>query len=300
MATTATKKSRAKKPVAKKRSAAKASSKKTISKKAVAAKAPAKKDNGSVTLEKLYKFNIFTAASNLVFAVLSVVFLSRQTVDVVLSHLTKDELASTTNTVLGPAYKTLASVEVRYLLAAIFVISAVFSLLLATKLRARYETGVKNSTSFIRWIFMGVTLGLILELASLLAGVQDKATLKLVAGLILTTSLLGYIAERENKGSSKHYAAFGLSVFTGILAWLPLVMSLVGTAVYGSQRFSWYVYALSAYVLFGFCSIALTQYRHVKNGASSALYLQLEGKYVSTDFLLKLGTFVILVIALYK
>jgi heliorhodopsin len=276
---------------------------KSAAAKATADKAAAANDNAtksadkSVTLNKLYKFNLFSVVANLVFAILSVVFIGKQTVDLTWAYATKDQLVGST---LGPAYRTLASVEIRYLLAVIFVISAIFSLLLATRLRKTYEAGVKNSTSGVRWIFTGITLGLVLELASLLGGVGDVLTLKLAGGLVFTTAILAWLSERQNKGSKKHYASFTLSVFTGVIAWFPLAGSLLFTAIYGISNFSWYVYTLAGLVLIGFLSIALNQYRQARDGVSAKGYLQQEGKYVSTEFMIKLVVFLVVIIALHK
>lgn len=292
----------AKKPSAKKTTrktaAAKAPAKKTTTKKA--AVVSNKTRDNAVTLDKLYKFNLFAAVANLLSAVLSVIFMTKESLSVVLSYSTKDELASTSASVLGTAYKTLLSVEIRYALAIIFVLSAIFSLLLATKLRKTYEVGVNNSVSALRWVFMSISFGTILVLATMLTGVEDWATLKTVGLLVAVTGLLAWLTERENKNDRKHYMAFSISALTALMAWLPLLASLVGTTLYGTEAFAWYVYALIALLAGGGVSIALARYRHVRDGISTKGYLQLEGKYVSTDFLVKLGTFAILMLALHK
>lgn len=290
----------AKKPIAKttkrKTAGAKATAKKTTAKSA-AKEVDNKPKDKSVTLKKLYQFNLFAALANLVFAVLSVIFVGKQTAAFSWAYSTKDELSSSG---LGPAYKLIANVEIRYLLAVIFVLSAIFSLLLATRLRNNYESGVKNSVSGTRWVLSGISLALILEFATLVAGVQDILTLKLVGGLIFTTSLLAWLNERQNKGTKKQYAIFGLSVFTGVIAWIPLIGSLLFTAIYGVVNFSWYVYVLAALVLIGFLSIARNQYRHARDGVSAKGYLQLEGNYLSVDFLIKFALFVVVLLALHK
>ncbi len=292
----AAKKTSAKKST-KKTASAKASAKKAV----VKAEAPKKNNrDNSVTLQKLYKFNLFASFANLVFAVLSVIFLSKESVSVVLTYSTKDELASTSGSVLGTAYKTFLTMEIRYVLAVIFVLTAIFALLLATRLRNLYEVGVKNSVSAIRWLFAGITLGTSLGLATMLSGVEDFATLKIVGLLIVVTTILGFLSERENKDTKKHYALFSLSLLTGVMAWLPLAVSWIGTTLYGGDSFGWHVYALGLLLFVGFSSIALAQYRSIRDGVSAKGYLQVEGKYVSTDFLIKLGIFAILILALHK
>lgn len=296
MARPAKKTSRAKSSA--KTASAKASSKKTTAKAAETSRR--NNNNNSVTLEKLYKFNLFAAAANLIFAILSVVFLSKESLNIVLTHATKDELAINSVSMLGTAYRTMFTIEIRYILAAIFVLSAVFSLLLATKLRSTYETGVKNSVSAVRWVFMSTIMGATLGLVSMIAGVEDWATLKLVGLLLIVTGVLAWMTERENKGASKQYMAFSLSAVTALMAWLPLVVSLVASTLYGTEAFSWYVYALAALLAAGALSIAMARYRHVRDGISAKGYLQLEGKYVSTQFLVMLGTFAIIMLALHK
>ncbi|HEX5456049.1 MAG TPA: hypothetical protein VFW77_01650 [Candidatus Saccharimonadales bacterium] len=286
-----------------KKTTAKKTTKKTAgaksSAKSVSKQAPAAKNNeGMVTLEKLYKFNLFSTIVNLAFAVLSVLFVSRNTVDFTLAHATKDALSG--SSAMGPAYKILATVEIRYLMAFIFVLGAIFSLLLATKLRKNYEAGVKGSAAGWRWASMGITLGLILELATILGGIGDIFTLKLVGTLTFTAAILAWLNEKQNKGTKKQYAVFALGVFTGFAAWVPLAGSLLGTALYGAANFSWYVYTLAVLVLIGSLSIGLNQYRHARDGVTAKGYLQLEGKYLSTDFLVKLAVFAVLLIALHK
>lgn len=296
MATTA-KKTTAK-TTKRKTAGAKANSKAAVVAKASSnGKGNSSKTDKSVTLGRLYQFNLFAAVANLAFAVLSVLLIGKQTAGVTLAYATKDELSSAG---IGPAYRLLANVEIRYLLAAIFVISAVFSLLLATRLRNTYEAGVKNSTSGTRWVLSGITLALVLEFVTLVGGIGDLLTLKLVGGLVFTTALLAWLSERQNKGTKKQYAIFGLSVFTGVIAWLPLAGSLLFTAIYGVVNFKWYVYLLAALVLIGFLNIARNQYKHAKNGVSAKGYLQLEGKYLSVDFLIKLALFAVVLIALHK
>lgn len=296
---TAKKTSSKKKTTTKKSASASASKKKTASKKVAAPKKSTAKATPMVTLEKLYKFNMFAAVAYLGFAVLSVIFLSNTSVNLLFAHSTKDELAATEDT-LGPAFTNVLNIEVRYLLAVVFGISAIFSILLATKLRSRYEKGVSDKVSSLRWIFLGISSALTLEVVSILGGVTEVAALKLIAGLILVTSILGLLSEAQNKNNQKQFSLFYLSLFTGFLAWIPLISGLIGTGLFGIQNFSWYVYVLAAVVLTGFINIALIQYRYVKTGANTSQYLDVEGKYVSTDFLIKLAVFVITFIAFYK
>lgn len=280
----------------KKNNRAKISAKKTGAKVSGAQKAamPSSVPRHVITLDKLRRFNLFSAAVSAVLAILSGWFMSSKSVDLLWPYAAKDELASANSTVYGPAMQVFVTVELRYLIAAIFAISAVFSLLLATKLRSRYEAGVKAKVSSLRWLFIGAISALYLELASITAAVVDITTFKLVAGLVLITAILGMFAEKANQSNEKNFTLFYLSLFTGFLAWLPLVFSFIGTSLYGTTILDAYTYVLAAVLLIGFSSYAMTKYRYIKNGADAKGYLQIEGNYITNSFLLNIAVFVVL------
>ncbi len=291
----------------------KASSKKAApKKKSVAAKTPAKKTVSSPSqttatkapkisrFELLRRFHIFSAVVGVVIAVAAVVFLNNQTVNFTVNYSAKDPIASVNNTVLGPATESLATVDLKYLIAAFFVVTAILSLLLATVLRKKYEAGVSNSTSGLRWLSTGISTALLLELVAILCGVEDVVTLKLIAGLVVTTTVLGWMAERDNKSvSSPKWSAYCLSLLTGVLIWLPILVAILGTYVYGIERFSWYVYVIVLLALYGVARVGRTLYRYVKYPKARGEYISVEEKYLSSELFLKLSFAAVIFIALF-
>ncbi len=281
------------------KSKTKAASKKKTRSASAGSSASSAKAGKKVTLDKLKKFNIFAGVSSAVFAVLSVIFMSKETVVVNLPYGVKDAFASVDSTVFGPAYKTLCEVEIRYILAFIFGLSAIFSLLLATRLRNKYENQVANSVSILRWVFTAVALGLILELSTKLTQVDNIVTLKTTGALVVVTVILWIMSEGQNKTAKGKLSIFYLSLFTLFLAVMPLLTSLVSSGIYGMEWFGWHVYALALATLAGLIALALTQYKAAKK-ASAKSYLELEGKYLSIDYLVKFSTFIILLGAFLK
>lgn len=280
---------------AKKRSARKPKKTSAASKKSTSPN----KNNGATT-EKLKKFNIFAGVSSIVFAVLSVVFMSKETIVANLPYATKDAFASTDATIFGPAYKTLCEVEIRYVLAFFFGLSAVFSLLLVTKLRKKYESQLANSSSVIRWIFSGIALALILALSSKVAQVDSTVTLKTTGALVVLTAILWIISERQNKGTKGKLSIYYVSLATLFLAAMPLLVSLVSSGIYGMESFGWHVYALAFTTVFGLGALAFIQYKAIKKGVTAKGYLDLEGKYLSIDYLIKFSAFIILLSVFFE
>jgi hypothetical protein len=225
---------------------------------------------------------------------------SKETIVVNLPYAAKDAFASTDSTIFGPAYKTLCEVEIRYVLAFIFGLSAIFSLLLVTKLRKKYESQLANSSSVIRWVFSGIALGLILALSSKVVQVDSTVTLKTAGALVVVTTILWIISEKQNKGTKGKLSIYYLSLATLFLAVMPLLVSLVGSGIYGMESFGWHVYALALTTVFGLGALALTQYKAIKKGVTAKNYLDLEGKYLSIDYLVKFSAFIILLSVFFK
>lgn len=111
------------------------------------------------------------------------------------------------------------------------------------------QAGIKNEVSSLRWLALGISGGLTVEFIGLLTGVYDVLVLKATFALLLVTTLLGVIAERDNKNPEKLKLAYGLSLFTGVVAWVPIIGSLIGTALYGSQALEAYVYGVAGVTL---------------------------------------------------
>lgn len=261
---------------------------KTTAKKATPApvKSTVSKTRVLTPLERLRSVHILSALSYALFAVLTAYFVGNAGAQVYLSMQARNGFSSESAVDLAPASEVLFTLEYRYILIAILLTSALGSLLLATKLRRRYETTVGYGVSGLRWILLGITSALTIEFVSLLAGVRDIMTLKTSAALIFATTLLSWLAERENAGAgNRKWLAFGVSLFTGAAAWLPVFGSLVGTSLLAEERFGWHVYALVAATLAGFTGFALNQYLHLKK--SNLEYTYIEQRYVRIDQALK-------------
>lgn len=288
-----------KKPVNKKsskKSVAAKSSNKAATKKTALKNVKTTKKTKPDRFELLRRFHFFSAAVSVLIAAAALFVLNDQSVSFTSSFSDKDPIASNENVVLGTATESLVTVELKYLVAKLFAISAVLSLLLATLLRSRYEAGVKNSTSAIRWIFTGITAGLMVKLVAVLAGVQDVATLALIGSAILTTAVLGWIVEREIKASGVgRWSTYSLSLFTGVVAWLPTIFALAGTHLFGLERYGWQVYALIFVISFACVRFAVTQAAFIKAGKTD--YLPFEEKYISNDMFMKLAFAAIVFIA---
>lgn len=225
-------------------------------------------------------------------------FVTTKAVAVTLGIQARDQFAQGANVVLTPANEVLYNIEPKYLLAASLLASALFSVLVATRLRNRYEATVTNRTSGLRWMAFGISSAFALTFVELLVGINDIEVLKLSGFMIFLAAMFSFMAERENTGAGRpKWLAYILSVVTGVVAWLPLLASLVGTSLYSAERFGWHVYAITVAALVGSIVFAVTQHRNIRSNRQLD-YLPLEEKYMRIDMLTKFAVVVISILAL--
>ncbi len=286
-----TAKRKATKPAAKK--SASASAKTSVKKVASAKTSSAKKvpstskKTSATPFEKIRGLHLSNVFSGVILAILTIVFVNPQTKELLLNYQAKDTFVMSDSVVLGSATESLLNVGIRWILVVILGLTAVASLLLATRLFKRYEATIKAGISGMRWLLYGVISMVVVEFASLLAGVNELNTMKTVGALVLAGSLFSWLAERENKDSkSPKKLAFYGAVFAYVLALLPMVISLIATSVIGDERFSWYVYVVSAIVVLSTVATLLTLKSSILNKKKFE-YVAYEQRYIRIDQIAK-------------
>ncbi len=271
-----------------------------VKKPVVKAAAVVKAKTTELTANTLRKLNFVKAFVFAALAVLAGVLMSSASYPVSIGYQAKDALVSLTagKTAFVHGNQNLFDIEVRWLVVTILGLAAVFSLLIATRLRAKYEATLTDGVSSMRWIGWGITAALMVETVALLSGVSDILTLKLIAGLMLVTCALAWVAEKRNKQAGRPaWSEFVVSLFTGSLPWMLIGGYAIATWVWGLIRYPWYVYALYAALLVGFITLTFTQYKRI-NGWKNTLIV--ERNYLLIGLVTKVAFAVILILAFQK
>jgi Heliorhodopsin len=284
--------------------------KKTVSKKTTAKKASApsvavktdvkvsKKVGEPTPFERLRSMHIVNFFVLSLFAVLVGVWAKMTSVAVNLPIMTRDQFAGENTVVLTPAHEMLYSIRPSYVLVVALALAALSSLLLATKLRSRYEVAVSARVSGFRWVVTALSASAMLAYVYLLTGLTNVWVLKFGMGMIMVTALLGWISERENIGArAPRWFAYVISLFTGTAAWLPVLGTLVGTSLYGGERFSWVVYGVALATLLGFTGFALNQWRSMREAGRQKDYTYIEATYFQIDLFAKFAVVLMTLIA---
>lgn len=213
---------------------------------------------------------------------------------------TSDGLASEKSTVFATGSKLLFDMPYSLALGIVLAIALVYHVLLLTASKKSYERAVTNRIVPHRWLYLGISSALMIEILAMVHGVQDIMVLKLMAGSIFVTTLLGWVVERDNKAHQPSWRVYTISLLTGVLPWLVILGILLGTCLYGGVRLPWYAYALDAVTFFGFSSVALNQFLWIRQTRGWRTYARVEWNYVLGDALTKVGFAVILIAGLMR
>lgn len=245
----------------------------------------------------LTQLNILSAALALISAVLAGLLMNNRTFELVNGLLTNDELGK----VAVPAVRHVYDLELRMAVIVIMVLSAVTPILFLTSKKSEYAAAIKNKVNLLRWIDAAVVGALMIEVVALVSGVQDVSVLKLIAGLVVVTCLLGWVAEKRNKQAGRPtWNELAISLATGVLPWVLIASYAVSTWVHGRIHSPAYVYVLYAGVVLGSVAYGMNLINYVRRLKSSLNYEVVERNYLIIGMATKAVFAIALIVGLQK
>ncbi len=223
-------------------------------------------------------------------AVALIAMIRSNTVPINILFITKEALTSQAQTVFVPGMRNWFDAPIAYMAAIALLISGGIAIYRITRGELAYHQELKKAQSPLRWIDLGISSAITIEIVALLAGISDPVTVKLCAGAIVLTCALSWLADKQNtQAKTPDYSAFGIGVVSGILPWLAILGSLLFTAIYGMIRLPWYSYALVFAVLVGFCLIGLNQLQGIRKVKNWKSYNFVERNYLVIDIGIKVA-----------
>lgn len=199
------------------------------------------------------------------------------------NYLTLDELATQVsgNPVLTAATRPLGDVNIAYLIAAFFFISAIAHASASWWCRKFYEKDLDRGVNRIRWFEYSASASLMLVAIAMLTGVSDLASLFMIFMLSAIMNLLGLAMEIYNVGKAKpNWLAFIIGSIAGVVPWIALVIYLAGSGIYSGGQIPTFVYWIyvSLFVLFN--CFAINMWLQYKKKGKWANYLYGERMYM--------------------
>jgi hypothetical protein len=254
-------------------------------------KTTARKQKKIVTYDKLRKYNLVVAGLFALQAIIVLVLSDpiKGVFPVTANFLAEDKLASSSSghQVLVSASHRLFDLNVAYLVAAFFILSALAHLIIATWKRKVYENDLKKGINRVRWIEFSISAGIMMMAIAMLSGVLDIASLLMVFSLTGIMTLLGLAMELRNQDSNEvDWANFAIGVTAGLVPWLVIVIYLWNAHVYGNGV-PGYIYWICGSLFLLFSGFAINLYLQYKKLGHWSAYLYGERAYIVLSFIAK-------------
>jgi hypothetical protein len=245
----------------------------------------------TVTYDKLRKYNLIVAG---LFALQAIIVLAlsdpiKGVLPITANFLAEDKLASSSSghQVLVSASHRLFDLNLAYIVAAFFIVSALAHLIISTWKRRVYENDLKKGINRVRWIEYSISAGIMMMAIAMLSGVLDIASLIMIFSFTGIMTLLGLAMELRNQNSNEvDWANFAVGVTAGLIPWLVIVIYLWNAHVYGNGV-PGYIYWICGSLFLLFSSFAINLYLQYKKLGHWSKYLYGERAYIILSFIAK-------------
>ncbi len=244
------------------------------------------------TKASLHTWNIWLAGFHAVQAIAVLLISVTKTFPISVSYLTIDPLKSDVakQTVLAPASHHLFDLNLAYLVATFFLLSAIAHTLMATVYRKRYEVDLDNGINYLRWFEYALSASVMLVGIGLLVGMYDGVSLGLLFVLCAVMNLLGLVMEKSNTIRQKsvvNWSSYIVGCIAGIAPWLAIAAYLISTTVYGAGQIPTFVYWIFVSIFIFFSSFAVNMWLQYNKIGPWKNYLYGERSYMLLSLLAK-------------
>jgi hypothetical protein len=254
-------------------------------------KTKTKQPKNKISFSQLRKYNFIAAALYAAQGVLVLVLSDphKGVQPITTNFLTQDKVAGSVSgsPVLAQASHHLFDLNIAYLVAAFFFISALANLIVGTWKRKTYEADLNKGVNRSHWIEYAFSASLMMVAIALLTGVFDFASLLMIFALTAIMSLLGLNMELRNQDSKAvDWASYSIGVVSGLVPWVVLLIYILNSHIYGSgvPGFVYWIYG-SLFLLFA--AFAVNMYFQYKKLGHWSTYLYGERVYIILGFVAK-------------
>lgn len=239
--------------------------------------------------ESLQKWNISLAVIHGLQGILILVLSKSLALPVTTNYLALDPLLSSGGQpVLSAATKTLFNINLAYLVAAFFFMSAIAHGVIATIYRKRYEANLQKGINKARWIEYGVSASTMMVAIALLSGVYDLSSLLMIFVLDFIMNMMGLGMELWNQNTKKtNWFSYIIGCVAGVVPWLVFALYVWGAAAFGGGQVPTFVYWIYLSIFIFFNCFAVNMYLQYKKEGKWADYLYGERVYMILSLVAK-------------
>jgi hypothetical protein len=191
-----------------------------------------------ITKESLRKWHVSLVVISAVEGGAILILGAAHTFPVTSLFVTNDSLQTrlTGETVSAPALHQLFTINLVGPVAALFFVTAVIHLLLATVCRARYSAWLKKDVNPLRWLEYVLNGGVMFVIIGLLVGVYDITSLLLLIAMAVVIGLYGFALESISHQLKRNSLLLlnSIGFIALVVPWVVLALYMLAANVYGS------------------------------------------------------------------
>ena len=217
---------------------------------AVTAKVVVPKVQASSAYASLRTWNLLLAGLHAVQGIAILLLSITKLIPVTVQYIAHDPLQSAAQgkNVLVAASHQSFEINLAYMAAGFFFVSAIARLLAATKFRKQYEADLSTNVNRVRWIEYALSASLLLLAIGLFVGVRDLAVLLALVGFSIVIHVCTWLAEYSaTVNKVKTWLSYGVAIVAGSVVWILLALPLINSAIFGANPtvWQWLVYGVS-------------------------------------------------------
>lgn len=244
------------------------------------------------TKASLHTWNVWLAVLHGLQAAIVLLISVTKTFPITVSFLTVDSLQTERigSVVLAPATHQVFELNLAYVVAFFFLLSAIAHTLMATVYRKRYETDLDRGRNYLRWFEYALSASTMLVGIALLAGVYDAASLGMIFVFSAVMNLLGLVMERANPPKARtvvDWSSYVVGCIAGLAPWLVIAGYIAATNIYGSGQVPTFVYWIFVSLFVFFSCFAVNMYLQYKRIGPWKNYLYGERWYMILSLVAK-------------
>lgn len=188
---------------------------------------------------------------------------------------------------LEPASTVLFQVQLPWLVAIFFFLSALAHLVIATVYRSRYDRDLRRGINKARWVEYSISASVMMVAIAMLVGVYDAASLAMIFVLVAVMNLMGLVMEVHNQTTPKtNWLSYYIGCVAGALPWLVVALYMWLGAHEGS-RAPTFVYWIFVSIFVFFSCFALNMVLQYKKVGPWKNYLYGERAYIILSLVAK-------------
>ncbi len=193
---------------------------------------------------------------------------------------------------LQPASHQIGNINLAFLVALFFIISASFHFAVRVIWNQKYYQDLSNGINRFRWLEYSISASVMMVAISVLSGIYDLSSLIMIFALTAIMNLMGLVMELWNNDRAElkkpvKWLSYCIGCLSGIVPWVVFVIYVASSSSYGGGQIPTFVYWIYVSIFLFFNSFAFNMYLQYKKVGKWSKYLYGEKVYIILSLVAK-------------